>query len=153
MQQDPQETVMTGLAPQPPSEPTPPAPVSEPIKLNIPDDVTTRYDEVNQPAVVAAQVQPKPPEPPAQHFTKDLQDQAEADNLKRDFISGVMAARAPAPAPYVPPPVSERVAEQTRLEIEAGRKTLAVHSERQAVRPRHVPDPREGTTKSVLRPE
>jgi hypothetical protein len=156
MDNSPQEAVTTGLAPQAPSPQTPPAaeaaPPSEPIKVSIPDDLTVRVSEINHPEAVAA-AQQAAPATPQQNFGRDIQEQAEADNLKRDFLGRLAAAQHPAPAPYVPPPVSERIAEQTRQEIEAGRRTVAMHEERQKFRPKPVADPREGSTKSILRPE
>ena len=115
------------------------------------DDVTRKVDEVNQPAQVAAAVEAKAQEP-TQDFSKEDQLHAESDNLKRDFLQRVAAARAPEIKPYTPPAVPPRIAEQTRLEMEAGRQRVAEFAEQQASRPRPAPQ-QDGSMTPVFRPE
>jgi hypothetical protein len=70
-----------------------------------------------------------------------LQAQAANDDVKRDFTLKVLAARAKNDVPEpVPPPLAPRVAEQTRAEIEAGRKMNAHHAALAVHRPAPVPD-------------
>jgi hypothetical protein len=71
---------------------------------------------------------------------EELQRIAENDNTKRDFVLKVMAARKKnAEPPPAPPPVAPQIAEQTRLEIEAGRKMNAHHAALAVRRPPPAP--------------
>lgn len=102
-------------------------------------DVTAKVEEVNQPAAAVSQ-----------DFTKDDQLHAESDNLQRDFLARVAAAKeAGKPKEYTTPPIPERIAEQTRLEMEAGRRRVAEFAALEASRPK-----RPGTqdTVAVFRP-
>jgi hypothetical protein len=137
--------LQTGLLSARPSTPTASAPASAPINVNLPDDVTVKVTEINQVAEVHEQA-----------FTRELQEEAEAENLKKDVLGRILAARQAHDdegKAYVPPPVPPAVAEATRLEMEAGRKRIAEHEAAAAHRPRPPVDPREGGSRPVIRPD
>jgi len=74
-----------------------------------------------------------------------IYDEAMEVNREHDFVQAITAARRPPEKPtYVPPPVPPAVAEQTRLEMEAGRKRVmefaAQEIERQEAHERHKRD-------------
>lgn len=153
--------VDTGLTDLAMPEPTPSNVPSEPVTINgLGDDVTVKVAEINHPAMVAAKMQVEAQVPSRgdptelQPFSKEMQEQAENENTVRNFMQSLHAARNPEPKVYTPPPVSERMAEQTRLEMEAGRKRVEEFDAMQASRPRPTPivDPREGTSVPVFRP-
>lgn len=100
-------------------------------------DVTVKVAEVNQ---------------SVQEFDLAVQRQAENDNLKKDFVEQVMALRVPEAVPAPPPPIPPRIAEQTRLEMEAGKARVKEFEAQQASRPRPAPAP-DGTMTAVFRPE
>lgn len=86
---------------------------------------------------------------------KDLFSDAENENTKFDFARKLLAVRmegekldAPRPPMAVPP----AIAEQTRLEMEAGRAAVAKHAADRLNRPRPQPEEQPGTV-SVFRPE
>jgi hypothetical protein len=108
------------------------------------EDLTKKVEEVNQPAAAVAA--------PTQDFTADDQLHAESDNLQRDFMARIAAARAPDPKPYTPPAVPERIAEQTRLEMEAGRRRVEEFAALEASRPKRAPQT-DGSMTPVFRPE
>lgn len=151
MPTDQEETVVSGLEAPVAPEPKPITDIAEttaetpradaPLAISgLGDDVTTRVFEVNHPAVVAADLE-------------KAREQADNDDLKRDFTLKVLAARQlDQPKPYVTPPIPPRIAEQTRLEMEAGARRVAEFQEQQASRPR-PPAPVDGSTTSVFRPE
>lgn len=166
MPTDQEETVTTGLvAPAAPeqkpitdtaatvaemvavTEATPVASADVPLVqvAGLGPDVTAKVEEVNQPAVVAAA--------PTQDFTKEDQLHAESDNLQRDFLARVAVAKQEGmPKPYVAPAVPPLIAEQTRLEMEAGRRRVEEFAQIEASRPRRVPQT-DGTMTPVFRPD
>lgn len=77
---------------------------------------------------------------------------AHSENMKRDFVTGVMAARNVVEKPYTPPAVPERIAESTRLEMAAGAKRVAEFEQIEAQRPKRPVDPSNGTMTPVFRP-
>lgn len=85
-----------------------------------------------------------------------LHQEAVAENEKADFRARILAARNAKPAPEpVKPPIAERVAEQTKAEMAAGKKLVEQRAAEQAMRsgmPRPAPDKGEGTTTEVFRP-
>lgn len=83
--------------------------------------------------------------------SKELYLEATDDNAKRNFVEQVFAARNPEVKPYVAPPIPPRIAEQTRLEMEAGRRRVADFEAQQASRPQRPVEP-DGTTTAVFRP-
>lgn len=152
------DQVATGLVAPAQSEPTSQSPAAEAAPaasadvpfaqvVGLSDDVTRKVGEINQPLAVA-------------QATQDfkLQDQlaAENENTKRTFLAKVAATRkAHEPKPYTPPEVPAQIAENTRLEMEAGRKRVSEFEEMERLRPKKAPvdDPRVGKTTSVFRPE
>jgi hypothetical protein len=144
--------VATGLAGLVQSEPISASPVeaapvqSSDVKLvqvaGLQDDVTVKVGEIDAQAQVVA----------ATRKTADERAREESDALKRQFYEKLSARQEP-PKVYVPPPVPERIAENTRLEMEAGRKRVAEFAEQQANRPQPAPPPpSEGTNTAVFRP-
>jgi len=165
MDQD-QEVVETGLAGMQVPEPTPSV---EPVTIQgLEDDLTVKVAEVNQPAVVLAAATRAEMETGAatlqanyrggptteQPFTKDLQEQAENENMQRNFMLSMQQAQRPEVKPYTPPEVPKQIAETTRLEMEAGRKRVAEFAALEQARVRIVPqhDPSAGKTVPVFRP-
>lgn len=63
----------------------------------------------------------------------------------------IVALRQPKPA-YVPPPPTERQAERTRLEMEAGRRATERATAQQTARPATQPDRTQGVNTPVHRP-
>jgi len=131
------------------SEPAPPSRADVPLAkvVGLGEDVTRTVTEINQPAAVAAAQD-------VQNFTRDVQEQAENDNMQRDFMVAVAAARNPEPKPYTPPPIPERIAEATRLEMEAGRRRVSEFAAIEAARPKPQPQAQPGnaTMTPVFRP-
>lgn len=130
----------------PTDTPTEPAPL---IQANFGPDVTAKVAEVNQPLVIA---EAQKAQEELKTFTKEDMLHAESEDLKRDFLARVAASRAAAePKPYTPPAVPERIAEQTRLEMEAGKQRVKEFTELEASRPRRPP-PDTGMV-AVFRPD
>lgn len=97
-----------------------------------------------------------------------IYSEAAESNREHDFIKAIMAARAPVEKPpYVPPVPPPAVQEQTRLEMEAGRKRVMEFAAEEVARqeaherhrrdkwadkgsvevfrpPAYVPDPKKG---------
>jgi hypothetical protein len=72
-------------------------------------------------------------------------DEAMDTNREHDFVKAIMEARKPVATPeYTPPAVPPAIAEQTRLEMEAGRKRVMEFAgqeiERQEAHERHKRD-------------
>lgn len=68
---------------------------------------------------------------------RDIYDEAVEENRQRNFMEMLSMSRNPAPKPaYVPPPVAPQMAEQTRLELEEGRKRVLAAEEREDERKR-----------------
>ncbi len=146
--------VATGLAGLVQSEPISASPVeAAPVQsadvplvqvAGLQDDVRVKVGEVNHPELVA--------EATRQRKTHDEMARMESDAIKRAFYEKLSARQEP-PKVYVPPPVPERIAEATRLEMEAGRRRVAEFAEQQANRPKPAePHPSEGTSTAVFRP-
>lgn len=145
--------VTTGLAGLVQSEPISASPVeaapvqSSDVKLvqvaGLQDDVQVKVGEVNHPELVA--------EATRQKKTHDEMARMESDAIKRAFYEKLSARQEP-PKVYVPPPVPERIAETTRLEMEAGRRRVAEFEAQKASRPQPAPHPSEGTNTAVFRP-
>jgi hypothetical protein len=139
-----QETGLSGwLTDKPAAEPTPSA---EPVTIQgLSDDVTVKVTEVNQPAVAAEALQ---------QFSKETMEQAENENMARNFALSMQAARNPEVVPYTPPAVPKAIAESTRLEMEAGRKRVAEFEEMERLRPKPAPvqDPHAGSSTAIFRP-
>lgn len=73
---------------------------------------------------------------------------------REDLMKTLEARSNQKPPEYVPPPPTERQMEQTRIEMEAGARRVAMHEQQKAFRP---PPPkeelaREGSTTPVMRP-
>ncbi len=143
---------------QPEVSPQTAAPAQEPIPsagdnfVSIPlEDFTVRVTEINHPDMVAQQMQAKAtPDKPAQGFDQATYDEAEVEALRHNFTAQWTKAQEPPPPPYKPPPVAPAVAEQTRLEMEAGRAKIAEWEARKVQHPRPAP---EQTSTAILRPE
>ena len=144
-QDQPPETVATGLldTPMPKTEPTGLAPESVKVPdaplvqvAGLGDDVQAKVPEVNQ---------------VAEAFTKDLQTHAENDNMKHDFMRDVLKARNPEVKEYAPPAVPPRIAQQTLDEQAAGRERVAHFAELEKSRPKR-PAEANGTMTPVFRP-
>ena len=71
----------------------------------------------------------------------------------QEFLSKVQLANQPPPPPPPPPQMSARQRSQIEEEMEAGRRSVARHAAQQASRPQPKPDPTEGKTTPVFRPE
>lgn len=67
------------------------------------------------------------------------------------FVEKVLANRNKPVEEYTPPPMSPRMQEQTRLEMEAGR--TQVNANKEAARPVPKRDPADGTMTPVYRPK
>jgi hypothetical protein len=115
----------------------PKKPPSPPVNISgLEPDVIHRVEELNQ-AMDAYRAQtavhPKSLNSIAPDYDPDTYQRAHDDNLKRDFLEAVGQRNSfnPSggggnnPPEYVPPPIPARVAEQTRLEMEAGRRAVA----------------------------
>jgi hypothetical protein len=87
-----------------------------------------------------------------QQFSRDLMERAESENLARNFALSMQAQRNPVVVPYVTPAVPPQIAENTRLEMEAGRKRVAEFEALEAARPKRAPDPTQGGSVAVFRP-
>lgn len=134
------------------SEPTAavaaPSPFISVPGLDAMQDVTTKVEEINQVAEVAAAREQ------LQQFDKDTYTAAQDDNLQHDFVRRVLAARqSPNQTPYVPPPIPPVIAERTRLEMEAGRKAVEQRAAVDASRPRPAPQRDPGAMIAVFRPD
>lgn len=117
---------------------------SEPIAIiGLPDDLTVRVAEINQFAEAV------------QGFDKDTYERAQEDNLQRDFVEKIMEARrAVSVKPYIAPPIPAQISEQTRMEMEAGKKRVAHFEEQERLRPRpHRNADVNGTMVPVFRPD
>lgn len=71
----------------------------------------------------------------------------------QEFLKQVNLANQPPPPPPPPPEMTVRQRTQIEEEMEAGRKAVARHAAQQAHRPQPKPDPTEGKTTPVFRPE
>lgn len=126
--------------PEAPSEPAPttstqaaPAPQDLPVSVDL-QDVTSRIAEVNQAADVAAQLALQQARQ-AQHSQTETTAEYN-ERVKQEFLARVMEARRQAEAPPPPPqPVAPPILEQTKRELEAGRKQSAYWQEQQKLRP------------------
>jgi hypothetical protein len=99
-------------------------------------------DQQNQTTDVS---EPKPFDPTRSKEEAKVYDEAMAQNREHEFIGAIMEARKPPDVKeYTPPQVSAAIAEQTRLEMEAGAKRVAEfaaqEAERQAVHERNKRD-------------
>lgn len=137
--------VLSALAPEP--EPAP-----------VVNDAPISFEEPISEADLKAGVNEDPNKaiPPALEISaaelRALQNEAEQEDLKRDFTRKLMALREPPQAQEVkPPPVPDRIREQTRLEMEAGRKMNEHYEALHARHGRPRPEPETGTV-SVFRP-
>lgn len=90
---------------------------------------------------------------------REIYENAVEDNRQRNFVHAILDARTPHQRPeYVTPPVPAGVAEQTRLEMEAGRKKVLEaegnEAERKRVTEAHKNDKwqTQGKTEAVFRP-
>ncbi len=119
-----------------PSQPPQMINFAEPLA---PADLTAGVsDKADEPLLTAADL-------------KALHAQAHRDDEKRDFTLKVLEARAPVNTePVEMPVIADRILEQTRLEMEAGRKMNDHHASLAVHRPPPAPD--KGTT-AVFRPE
>ncbi len=76
------------------------------------------------------------------------------DSIKNDFIRQVVERRMKRDEPPPPPPPpTNRQLERTRLEIEAGQRAVAKAAAEAANRPQRKPEPTDGTTVPVFRPQ
>lgn len=71
----------------------------------------------------------------------------------RQFLHQVRLDNPPPAEPAPPPAMTERQKSQIELEMEAGRRAVARHAAQAAHRPQPKPDPTEGKTTPVFRPE
>jgi hypothetical protein len=70
-----------------------------------------------------------------------------------DYLHQKLREHAAKPKPvYVPPPITEGMAERIREEQETGARAVRKHEAQQAARPQPVRDQREGFTTPVYRP-
>ncbi len=70
-----------------------------------------------------------------------------------DYLHRKLREHANKPKPvYVPPPITESMAQRIREEQEAGARAVAKHAAQQAARPQPPRDPKEGFTTPVYRP-
>lgn len=67
--------------------------------------------------------------------------QATNENISRNFLTALAAARSPKVNVYTPPPVPPAIQENTRLEMEAGRKRVAEFEAMEALRPKRPVEP------------
>lgn len=168
---DQTEQVLPEASPLPPVESevqasttdlVPPATV-EPVFLNIPDPPAPAV-QVTQAHGEKIEVPPPPKAPEVKvriarlngmtaEEELNLIHQAEIDDLHRDFAMKLAQANQAKPVNVMPPtqPVAPRVAEQTRLEMEAGKAAVAKHAQAQAHRAPRPPEP--PTSVPIFRPE
>lgn len=77
----------------------------------------------------------KPFDPTRSKAEAKVYEDAVADNREHDFRHAILEARRPPDPPkHVPPTMSPAVAEQTRLEMEAGAKRVAQFEAEEAAR-------------------
>ncbi len=82
-------------------------------------------------------------------------DQAHQERIKREFEAAVLAVRKQEEVPPMPPqPVPRGISDQTRREMEAGRKQSAYWAEQQKLRPQPTAKDIQaaGTNTPVFRP-
>lgn len=70
-----------------------------------------------------------------------------------EFLQKVQLANQPPPPPAPPPEMTQRQRTQIEEEMEAGRRAVSRHAAQQANRPQPKPEPTEGKTTPVFRPE
>lgn len=100
---------------------------------------------------------PLPEEVPAVEYPKDLYELAHIENDHRTFEARLAEACQPVVKEYTPPPVPVQIAENTRREMEAGRRRVAEFAELESKRQATINEPRkkepwEGTNTPVFRP-
>lgn len=95
-------------------------------------------------------IDPKVPHVSEVHKRELVREQARADELRAKLL-GTVAKRNLPPVEPKAQPVPAAIAEQTRLEMEAGRKMNDHHAGVRSIPPRRI-DPREGTSVPVFRP-
>lgn len=148
------------LAP-PPTTSTPPSAANNPVSaqptddgpaVNIPlEDVTHRVKEINEAADYARTLALRQQQMAPQETTAEYNER-----VKREFYDKVMEARRQRNAPPPPPqPVHTAISEQTRREMEAGKRQSAYWAEQQKLRP--GPSARDlqaaGTNTPVFQPQ
>lgn len=151
MPTDQEETVVTGLAAPaaPAQKSTIVTDAAEAPRADVPlvaisglgDDVTSKVEEVNQPAEAAVQ-----------NFSRDTLTEAENENMRQDFMADLKRANTPVVNEYQTPAIPVRIAEQTRLEQEAGRARVAEFEAQKVQRPQPEPQ-KNGTMTEVFRPD
>lgn len=146
------EAAMAAGVPSVFAEPLPP----EPVQGEAQPDPTApiNFAEPVSEADLTAAVGDKP-EDVAHPFVSEqemdaLYKEAHRDDAQRDFTLKVLKAREPVVDTHVPPPVCDRVAEQTRAEMAAGAKMNKHYEDLHARHGR--PRPQEPESKAVFRP-
>lgn len=77
----------------------------------------------------------KPFDPTRSKDEAKIYADAEEANRIRDFEAAIVASRTPLPVPeYIPPKPAPAILEQTRLEMEAGKKRVAEFAAEEATR-------------------
>jgi hypothetical protein len=109
------------------------------------EDVTAKVTEINQPEQIAISLEER-------HKRQEAALHIESEELRQDFLKRVAVARYKEDKPYTPPAIPERIAENTRLEMEAGKKRVDEFAAMEASRPRPKPQVDQGTT-AVFRPD
>lgn len=138
-------------------------PAPEPVFLNIPDPPAPvvqvapthgeKIDVPPPPVVPEVKVRIARLNGMTAEEELDLIRQAEVEDLHRNFAAQLAQANRAAPVNVMPPPqpVAPRIAEQTRLEMEAGKAAVAKHAAAQSMRaPRPAEPP---TSVPIFRPD
>ena len=144
------------------------APPSPPINLTMPDDTPKRFQMVVDekeldapedfkpiPAVVTAANPAAPPASAKSENARDAKERIwheEQEAKRRGFVQAYAKANEVEEKPVVVQPVAPAVAEQTRLEQEAGRKMNEHHLSLRGGRPPTVKNPSDGSMVPVFRP-
>lgn len=115
-----------------------------------PEIVALPPDEREQAPPAAASIE-NPVYVPSPKFTE--RELSHGELQLQEFLKKVQLANQPPPPPPPPPEMTQRQRTQIELEMEAGRKAVARHTAQQAHRPQPKPDPTEGKTTPVFRPE
>ena len=144
------------------------APPSPPINLVLPDEAPKRFqmvvDEKELPApadfkpiepVVAAAPPVASSAPEKSENARDAKERIwheEQEAKRRGFVQAYAKANEAEEKPIIVQPVAPAVAEQTRLEQEAGRKMNDHHAALRGGRPPMVKNPSDGSMVPVFRP-
>ena len=140
------------------------APPSPPINLAMPDEAPKRFqmvvdeNELDAPAdfkLIPAAVTAANPVPAKSENARDAKERIwheEQEAKRRGFVQAYAKANEAEEKPVIVQPVAPAVAEQTRLEQEAGRKMNDHHAALRGGRPPMVKNPSDGSMVPVFRP-